>query len=626
MVNHNGDHSDAKDQSPSSPATSRIDEEEFSDTLVADAKQTTPRTAFLRLRWKMLPIVALLVGLASTTTLWLTTAANETNRPRSDFSAGVVNIRDEIQERLNLHVQLMEGLQAFFQSSNDLSRAQFHNYLVTTHAFGRYPGIKAVQFARQITHDQKSNFERQVRHDASIESGAYADFSVTPPGERASYLVVEYNEPMEGNEAALGYDQAYQAARREAMERARDTGLPAASAPIEFLQDSDKRPGFVLYVPVYRTGMPIDSAERRRAAFAGQLSIVYVTEELINSVLTSSPELNRLSLTDQGIALAAIPAPGQTPKLLFDRDANRPDAKSATRESDWVDSLPVHIGGRVWELRASSSAPMTLFRPFPLTILLGGTAITILLWRILQVSMRQRHRAVLLARRMTRDLQNGVARLSAVVNTAVDSIVVIDAGGLIESVNPATERMFGYRSAEMLGCNVKMLMPDTFAVEHDQYVSNYLHTGQKKIIGIGRQVTCKRKDGTTFPADLAISELEVNGARKFTGILRDTTERMQAELALAAERDLVNSMLASLPDQIYFKDEHSRFLRINPGLARRYSLSDASAAIGKSDADFFSAEHAERTRVVERRIVESGEAVIDVEEREIWKDRPPHGI
>ncbi len=121
------------------------------------------------------------------------------------------------------------------------------------------------------------------------------------------------------------------------------------------------------------------------------------------------------------------------------------------------------------------------------------------------------------------------ARLRAIVDTAVDGIVVINERGIIESVNPAVTRIFGYRPEQLLGQNVKMLMPDPYHSEHDQYLLNYLSTGQKKVIGVGREVLGLRSDNTIFPLELAVSEMLVDGTRKFTGIVRDVTARKQAE-------------------------------------------------------------------------------------------------
>jgi PAS domain S-box-containing protein len=124
-------------------------------------------------------------------------------------------------------------------------------------------------------------------------------------------------------------------------------------------------------------------------------------------------------------------------------------------------------------------------------------------------------------------LKEREARLRAILDTAADAIITIDDHGIIQSVNTAAERMFGYAAAEMLGQNVKMLMPPPDREEHDGYIARYLQTGEKHIIGIGREVEAQRKDGSVFPTELAISEIE--HLKLFTGIHRDLTQRRQLE-------------------------------------------------------------------------------------------------
>jgi two-component system sensor kinase FixL len=128
-----------------------------------------------------------------------------------------------------------------------------------------------------------------------------------------------------------------------------------------------------------------------------------------------------------------------------------------------------------------------------------------------------------------RALRDTTARLRAVVDTAVEGIITIDQRGSIESINPAGCRLFGYYSTEVIGHNIKMLMPQPYQGQHDEYLAAYMRTGRARIIGIGREVVGLRKDGTRFPLDLSVSEFQVAGQRMFTGIVRDITERRRLE-------------------------------------------------------------------------------------------------
>jgi len=122
-----------------------------------------------------------------------------------------------------------------------------------------------------------------------------------------------------------------------------------------------------------------------------------------------------------------------------------------------------------------------------------------------------------------------VQLLQAILDTATDAIITIDERGMIQSANAATEKLFGYSSAELVGKNVSRLMPEPFHGEHDGYIRNYCRTGRAKIIGIGREVIGLHKNGTTFPMHLSVSEVRLKDQRLFTGIIHDLTGRRRLE-------------------------------------------------------------------------------------------------
>ena len=126
-------------------------------------------------------------------------------------------------------------------------------------------------------------------------------------------------------------------------------------------------------------------------------------------------------------------------------------------------------------------------------------------------------------------LQEREARLQSILETAPDAIIVIDNRGIIESYSSAAQRLFGFTADEAIGRNVNILMPSPYRERHDGYLNHYLETGERRIIGIGRVVVGQRKDGTTFPMELAVGEVVASGRRLFTGFIRDLTERQLHE-------------------------------------------------------------------------------------------------
>jgi PAS domain S-box-containing protein len=155
------------------------------------------------------------------------------------------------------------------------------------------------------------------------------------------------------------------------------------------------------------------------------------------------------------------------------------------------------------------------------------------------------------------------ANLRAILNTVVDAIVTISERGEIRMANQAAGRMFGYEPAELIGRNVGMLMPPPYDEEHDGYLQRYLETGKARIIGVGREVTARKKDGTLFPLDLSVSEVRIGESRMFTGVMRDMTDRRRTEEQLEHERVFSDSLLKTANAIVVVLDEQGRIARVN---------------------------------------------------------------
>ena len=142
--------------------------------------------------------------------------------------------------------------------------------------------------------------------------------------------------------------------------------------------------------------------------------------------------------------------------------------------------------------------------------------------------------------------------LEAALQTAVGAIVIIDDGGLIRTVNPATQKLFGYSESELIGQNVSLLMPEPFRSRHDGYIRHHLETGERKIIGIGRQVMGRRKSGAIFPMHLSVSAFTADGRRYFTGIVHDLSD--QRGTGALREQALFEAIFNHLPDAVLVTD------------------------------------------------------------------------
>lgn len=177
--------------------------------------------------------------------------------------------------------------------------------------------------------------------------------------------------------------------------------------------------------------------------------------------------------------------------------------------------------------------------------------------------------------------REAVGLLNAVLETVVDGILTIDSQGTIITANGAAERVFGYTQGELIGKNVKMLMPSPYHEEHDGYLANYRGSGVRKIIGIGREVQGLRKDGSIFPVYLAVGETTTEDGPIFTGIVRDVSERVKAEEALRNERSLLKAVVETAVDGIITIDELGTIVTANPATSSIFGY-DASELIGKN--------------------------------------------
>ena len=166
-------------------------------------------------------------------------------------------------------------------------------------------------------------------------------------------------------------------------------------------------------------------------------------------------------------------------------------------------------------------------------------------------------------------------RLETIINNTVDAIIVIDSRGRIESFNRGAERMFGYPAAEVVGRNVSLLMPSPDHERHDSYLSRYLETGHPTIIGVGREVLGRRRDGSTFPLHLSVGEMTLAGERKFTGMLHDLSRRVSLQSQLKASEARWRAVVESAVDGIVVIDEHGRVEAMNPAAERLFGYAEA---------------------------------------------------
>ncbi len=206
-----------------------------------------PQSLRAHLGYVMATLV-LMLGLALSVWIWHRASEDLRNQADANFERYATLAFANISQTVGQQFDLMLAFQALFRTGTPTRRefAQLHQDL---RLGSRDLGVQAVQFSQHITEAQRAAFEARVRRDTSVEAEGYPQYALHPAGPRADYVAVVFNEPMRGNEAAMGHDIAAEAMRREVLERARDTGQAQLSAPLNLIQG---HAGYIVRVPVYR--------------------------------------------------------------------------------------------------------------------------------------------------------------------------------------------------------------------------------------------------------------------------------------------------------------------------------------------------------------------------------------
>ena len=337
--------------------------------------------------------LAFAIGLFLTAWTCLLVVQSQDAQIRASFVRDTDKVAADTSARLRTYFDTLLGLKALFSVNGEVGREQFAQFVRELRLAERYPGFRAVQFVRYVPANGVDAFVAEVRRQTAGQAGVPL-FAVRPAplaGERADHFIIDFNEPMLGNENAFGLDLASRPAQLATVREARDSGRIVATGRTVLVQDTAAHPGFVARLPVYRQHMPVTTIGERRAAFVGVVAIVFRVDDLVREVV--DPALLRhldLQIVDMG-AIAEIengtpPAREDGAGLLFDsRDDGAARVLSRHTLQNHVD-----VAQRRWQLRYSALAGSRYGRDIapPLLVGLGGVVISALIAALLLASQR----------------------------------------------------------------------------------------------------------------------------------------------------------------------------------------------------------------------------------------------
>lgn len=460
------------------------------------------------------------LALALTAFAWhaATTATAARAEERFLFRADV--IESGIRERMRNYEDILRGVAGLFESSDSVTREEWHEYMRSIRPDVFEGGLQALGIAVRIQPSGLRSFE-------GVAHGKRIPFRVWPSGFRDEYYPIVFVHPFDGaNKLSLGYDVATEATRRRAMIRAADEGRPVLSGRVRLAQEEalgEPQPGFLLYSPLYRHGMPTSTVEERRAALRGVVFAAFRARDLMDRVFGGhhwdvnfeiyDGERDRdeaLMYRSGGQRLAGL-TPG--PDVLMHRSV-------------------VRVSGHPWLLVVAPSRTLLsdADRYQPWLIAGGGVAVSLMFALGLWSSATVRRRALVLAEQMASAFRVNEAKTRVMVDSITDhAIFTLDVQRRVTSWNMGSERMLGFTEAEILGQPVSAFLPE---VDRDYDIERIHASPTGRHFREGWHI---RKHGDQFWGVLAIAPLQSEGMgdRGYVVILRDDTDRKQAMEALA---------------------------------------------------------------------------------------------
>ena len=483
----------------------------------------------------ILPWLILLIFLAITYHLWQVELSSNTQRLQDDFDFRVREDRDRIEQRLIAYEYILQGAKGLFAASEKVTRENFHNYVNNLNLEENYPGIQGVGFSLIVPTAEKERHIATVRKEmANMNIPAY---SIKPEGRRDLYTSIIYLEPFtDRNLRAFGYDMYSEPIRNLAMATARDSGNASSTGKVTLLQETsnDVQAGFLMYLPVYKNGMPHTTLADRRANIIGWVFAPFRINDLLQGILGErANELEHEIYDGEAIKNDA---------LMYDSNKNY-----AANNAQFQSIQRLDIPGHHWTLlvRSYPTFELRVDAHRANLIALGGLGFSVLFALLTWLLLNGRIQALNYAEKMNREairkgqeLQIENEKNIALLRNASDGIHIIDLNGNLIESSVSFASMLGYKHEEIIGKNVSTWDNNLSILEIQKTFTQH-HSDIAHRIFNARH---RRKDGTYFDVEISVKSIKLKGESLFFCSSRDISERTLADIKLQKSiRELIQA-------------------------------------------------------------------------------------
>lgn len=557
-----------------------------------------------------LPYLVLICGLVVTAAVSFSISQNLKLKHRQELETDSLQILHDVRSRMDSYVALLRGGAGLFAVNQWVTRDEFHDYVARLHVFQFYPGVQGIGFAYRVTPSSRAKLISR------LDEQGITDFEIQADPQAQEMFPIVYLEPLnERNRVALGYDMYGDSIRRLAMDRARDTGKASATSRVTLVQeiDSDKQPGFLIYVPVYVTPRIPVTLQERRAKVEGFIYSPFRARDLLQGILARR--------TNSPVHYAVFS--GKEPRradLLFSSTEIVPEGDLQPGERMEMLDVAGHPWTiRFWPRERSMHGASRLLPAVPV----AGVLLSFMLFHLIRAEAKARKKLEIAARELRASevaLRASEELHRTVSETASDAIVTIDEHSAILSVNPAVERIFGYPPAEVIGKPITFLMPERFRERHRSSLSRFVATGTRHIPWESIDLPGLHRDGHEVPLEISFGMFKREGKLFFTGVIRDVSARKKAEQAFRDSSERLRAILQTAAEGIITIDERGVIEMMNPAAERIFGYPLAEA-VGQDVSILMPASDRERNDIHLEHYIRTGDAGIVASGQEIMGRR-----